>query len=576
MYKNFFGFKERPFKLVPNPDYLFLSRSHEEALAHLTYAVSEGDGFVLITGEVGTGKTTLCRSFLESLDENVITAFIFNPKLDSIQLLKAINDEFGIDSTADSIKGLVDVLNVFLIEQKRNSKKVIILIDEAQNLTQDVLEQLRLLSNLETTKDKLLQIILVGQPELGEMLDSSELRQLGQRITLSCHLRPFNLKETQAYIEHRLNIASVKPEARFTKGAISAVYQYSGGVPRLINIACDRALLTGFGLDEKTIGQSIVRAAIRELSGKGDPGHQWFLRPKQVVLMGSAICLVLFFIFVFVPFKTTPTEKGNTPEHALAKRPSPVAETEKDLAIRSAPPITTPGTAVVAEKMTEMPSAITPGPSFKEYLMATDEKNSRQNALCTAMAMWSREVEIKPYLLEVNDDRDFFRLAAKQNGFLIQRVMHDFELVKTLNLPAVLAFYSPGTLSPVYLTLCRMESDLITLKSHPEDPGINVTAGELDSYYSGTAYIPWKNFYDYSGVIPANATEDTIVTLKMHIRDIGYENIDISPFYDDATRKAIKMIQHKHGLDEDGLVGPLTKIILYNEVKRLNVPLISR
>ena len=172
MYNRFFGFKERPFKLVPNPEYLYLSRSHEEVLAHLNYAVGYGEGFVEITGEVGTGKTTLCRMFLESLDENTAAAYIFNPKLDALQLLKAINDEFGIPSDTESIKTLIDRLNAFLLEKKAQGKRVILLVDEAQNLSADVLEQLRLLSNMETTTSKLLQIILVGQPELGELLET--------------------------------------------------------------------------------------------------------------------------------------------------------------------------------------------------------------------------------------------------------------------------------------------------------------------------------------------------------------------------------------------------------------------
>ena len=199
----------------------------------------------------GTGKTTLCRAFLETLDENTKTAFIFNPKLDAIHLLKAINDEFGIDATSDNTKGLVDALNGFLMAKKHEGAKVVLLIDEAQNLSIDVLEQLRLLSNLETTRDKLLQIILVGQPELGELLDSPELRQLAQRITLSSHLKPFDKKDTRSYIEHRLNVASTKAGVHFTSGAFNAVYTFSRGIPRLINIVCDRALLTAFGLNKK-------------------------------------------------------------------------------------------------------------------------------------------------------------------------------------------------------------------------------------------------------------------------------------------------------------------------------------
>ena len=172
MYENFFGFKERPFKLVPNPAYLFLSKSHEEVLAHLTYSVIQGDGFMEITGEVGTGKTTLCRAFLENLDNNTKAAYIFNPNLTSVQLLKTINNEFGINADADNTKDLIDTLNSFLIMQKTQGKNTILLIDEAQNLTKEVLEQLRLLSNLETAKHKLLHIILVGQTELKKKLNS--------------------------------------------------------------------------------------------------------------------------------------------------------------------------------------------------------------------------------------------------------------------------------------------------------------------------------------------------------------------------------------------------------------------
>jgi general secretion pathway protein A len=258
MYKYFFGFKENPFKLVPNPAYLFLSKSHEEALAHLTYALEQGEGFMEITGEVGTGKTTLCRAFLENLDHHTTAAYIFNPNLNSLQLLKTINDEFGIASNSDNIKDLINGLNVFLIEQKSKGKKTILLIDEAQNLTNEVLEQLRLLSNLETTKDKLIHIILIGQPELKEKLNSYELRQLEQRISLNCRLIPLNFKEVCNYIQHRIRIASEKTSIRFDPAAYQSIFGYSRGIPRLINIVCDRALLTAFVLDQQKITKDIV------------------------------------------------------------------------------------------------------------------------------------------------------------------------------------------------------------------------------------------------------------------------------------------------------------------------------
>ncbi|MBW1799799.1 MAG: AAA family ATPase, partial [Deltaproteobacteria bacterium] len=301
MYKKFFGFKERPFKLVPNPAYLFLSRSHEEALAHLSYAISQGDGFVEITGEVGTGKTTLCRAFLETLDENTEAAYIFNPKLDAIQLLKAINDEFAIRSEPDNTKDLIDILNAFLIEKKGQGKKVILLVDEAQNLSVEVLEQLRLLSNLETTTSKLLQIILVGQPELGDMLDSYDLRQLGQRITLSCHIHPMTRNETRQYILHRIHTASQKPGVTFTWAAFFAIYRYSRGIPRQINIVCDRALLFAYGLNRHIITGSIVKASARELAGRGDIRKFGLQVPGKSTVVLAAVCVALFLYILFRP-----------------------------------------------------------------------------------------------------------------------------------------------------------------------------------------------------------------------------------------------------------------------------------
>ena len=293
MYSNFFGFKERPFKLLPDPTYLFLSKSHEEALAHLKYAVEHGDGFVEITGEVGTGKTTLCRVFLDRLSDDTEAAYIFNPRLDEVQLLKAINDELHIASSGKNAKELVDALNAFLMQMKAANKNVIVIIDEAQNLSIDVLEQLRLLSNLETTRSKLIQIILVGQPELAEMLDSHELRQLGQRVTLSCYLAPLTFNETSAYIEHRLQIALTKPGRLFSKSALKEIYKYASGIPRLINIICDRSLLIAYSRNRKKISGNMVRMAIRELWSRGDHRKRFPLKRRTTAAIMVAAAVVL-------------------------------------------------------------------------------------------------------------------------------------------------------------------------------------------------------------------------------------------------------------------------------------------
>lgn len=566
MYKNFFGFKERPFKLVPNPAYLFLSRSHEEAMAHLTYAMKQGDGFVEITGEVGTGKTTICRAFLESLDENTEAAYIFNPKLDSIQLIKAVNDEFGISSDADNIKDLIDTLNSFLIEKRAEGKNVILLIDEAQGLNKEVLEQLRLLSNLETTNHKLLQIILVGQPELGEKLDSRDLRQLSQRISLSCRLIPLNYRETKEYIQHRINIASRKQGIKFTRTAYRYIYKYSRGIPRSINIVCGRALLTAFGLDQQRITGKIIRTSIKELAGRGDMKRYGLWDGKKAILLFSVLCLSLFMILFYRPgflnvneiFNLQESKKPDIsqPEH-LVLNPAPDLKPTRRQAVKDSEPF------------------VEPVRDLGIFLSERDKRSSRRMALKAALDLWNTDSEIKPHLNGIDNDLDFFRLAAKQNGLLIRRIKGDLNLVKKLNLPAVLAFYLPEDLSPAYLTLIKIEGEKVTLRSEVGDNAIEVEQNILSSYWSGLAYIPWKNFLSLTGTIPLNSSKDTIITLKILMHDIGFNNIEINPFYDESTQHAVKEIQKKHGIQVDGVVGSTTKIVLYNEKNDFKIPHIT-
>ena len=563
MYKNFFGFKERPFKLVPNPAYLFLSRSHEEAMAHLTYAMKQGDGFVEITGEVGTGKTTICRAFLESLDENTEAAYIFNPKLDSIQLIKAVNDEFGISSDADNIKDLIDTLNSFLIEKRAEGKNVILLIDEAQGLNKEVLEQLRLLSNLETTNHKLLQIILVGQPELGEKLDSRELRQLSQRITLSCRLIPLNYREVKEYIQHRISIASRKQGIKFARAAYRYIYKYSRGIPRSINIVCGRALLTAFGLDQQRITGKIIRTSIKELAGRGDMKRYGLWDGKKAILLFSVLCLSLFMILFYRPgflnvneiFNLQESKKPDIsqPEH-LVLNPAPDLKPTRRQAVKDSEPF------------------VEPVRDLGIFLSERDKRSSRRMALKAALDLWNTDSEIKPYLNGIDNDLDFFRLAAKQNGLLIRRIKGDLNLVKKLNLPAVLAFYLPEDLSPVYLTLIKIEGEKVTLRSEVGDNAIEVEQNILASYWSGLAYIPWENFLSLNGTIPLNSSKDTIITLKMLMYDIGFNNLKISPFYDESIQNAVREFQKKHGIQVDGIVGSTTKIVLYNEKNDFKIP----
>ncbi|WP_462319959.1 ExeA family protein [Halochromatium sp.] len=268
MYLNYFGLSEASFSITPDPQYLFLSEQHREALAHLLYGAGENGGFVLLTGEVGTGKTTICRAFLEQTPEQVDVALVLNPAMTAIELMHAICQEFGVAAPdhQDSVKVLVDRLNSFLLDAHARGRHPVVVIDEAQNLRPRVMEQVRLLTNLETSKQKLLQIFLIGQPELREMLASQELRQLNQRITARFHLSPLSPRETAAYVDHRITVAGVQ-RPLFTAAALREVHRRSRGVPRLINLICDRSLLGAAVSRRMQVTPSIVRRAAHELLG---------------------------------------------------------------------------------------------------------------------------------------------------------------------------------------------------------------------------------------------------------------------------------------------------------------------
>lgn len=265
MYCQFYGLKERPFNVTSDPAFFFLSRQHKEALSHLLYGVSQRKGILVITGEIGTGKTTLCRFFLNQLPKNIKTAFILNPYFSEIQLLEAIINDFGLKARNKSRLSFVWELNKFLLNETQASNNVVLIIDEAQNLRPQALEQIRLLSNLETEKDKLIQIVLMGQPELKRKLDLYELRQLKQRIMVRYHIAPLEEYELSEYINHRLNIAGSTGNINFTDETLKAISDFSCGVPRLINIICDRALLAGFVAETKTIDSEIINKCINEL-----------------------------------------------------------------------------------------------------------------------------------------------------------------------------------------------------------------------------------------------------------------------------------------------------------------------
>ncbi|MFP6597696.1 MAG: AAA family ATPase, partial [Candidatus Hydrogenedentota bacterium] len=267
MYTEYYGLTEKPFNLTPDPRYLFLSRKHKEAFAHLMYGIRHRSGFVMVSGEIGTGKTTICRSLLKQLDPNIEVALIFNPYLSPQELLKCINRDFGIESESATILELIDELNEYLLLCASEGKNCVLIIDEAQDLSAEILEQIRLLSNLETEKEKLLQIMLIGQPELARKLELNELRQLNQRITARYHLEALGEEETLQYVAFRLRVAGGRKKVRFTRKAIRVIYEISQGTPRVINALCDRSLLIGYTREIREITPKIVKLAAKEIQG---------------------------------------------------------------------------------------------------------------------------------------------------------------------------------------------------------------------------------------------------------------------------------------------------------------------
>ena len=292
MYEKYYGFKTKPFEITPDPRFFFLSENHKEALAHLKYAIREGKGFSVITGEVGTGKTTLVHMILSTLDENVRIANIFNPLMEPDDFLDYVCVDLGIREEGGGTRGQnITLLYHFLLECFEKKDRVFLIIDEAQNLDKKLLEEVRLLTNLETSKNKLLHVILLGQPELNKTLADEKFRALKQRITTRYNLNALNYEETKDYILFRLKKAGARNLSLFDDGAVKAIYKYSKGIPRLINIVCDNALITGFSRDSSRIKKPVILETIRDLEGLQKVNKSW-LWPAVIVIFIVLICTI--------------------------------------------------------------------------------------------------------------------------------------------------------------------------------------------------------------------------------------------------------------------------------------------
>jgi general secretion pathway protein A len=459
-------------------------------------------------------------------------------------------------------------------------------VDEAQNLSADVLEQLRLLSNLETTTSKLLQIILVGQPELGELLETEALRQLNQRITLCCHLIPLSASETREYIRHRIHIASRKPGLEFTAGAYRSIFKYTGGVPRLINIVCDRALLTAFSLGKHLISNSIVRRALRELDGKRNRSRKpIFFREKLIIALLVVLVILVAGLVVGQTMldRTSRMSIGPVVHHKIEKTISEstaamASEAAKEAIPEAAslspepPPSAAEPSTGQAAPPAVMTAAVDPPPfrDLEHVIAATDALNSRNGALAAVLRQWRAQNPLGVGPADVEDSDTFFRLSARYSNMEALRLKGNLTLIKNLNLPAILEFPLPDGSGSRFMALVGLADDEIRLSDGENT--FSVAPASLAGLWSGVAHIFWKNYYNYTGIIPISSPGEVILSLKVHLKALGFPIEEMTAAYDTSTRLAVEDIQARNGLDVDGMVGPMTKIALYNEDPSLNVP----
>jgi general secretion pathway protein A len=597
MYEAFYGLSEPPFRLTPDPHYLYLSTHHREALGHLLFGIREGTGFIAVTGDIGTGKTTLLRALLRDLEANTIVGYIFNPALSDLELLQTVNSEFSIPASSTSKKELVDELNRFLVAQKLAGKRVVIIVDEAQNLPPATLEQLRLLSNLETETTKLLQIVLVGQPELKLLLGRPELAQLNQRITVRWHLEPLDRAETGRYIVHRLRIAGGPGTADiFSPGALRMLYRYSGGVPRLINIAAHRALLAGFTREQRIISPTLMRHVIAELR-TDDAGprarRQRVLRVALaaggalVVGMGAALVSLRpaaenraqrpVSVPTIAAVAATDAAVEATPEPTLqAETPAETATPEAAAPTPTIVPETTPVADVPAdhepeavppnaEPRAEVPTAppsVTDGPvAFWRALAAVDHHDAAVAATTSLLAEWGVE-PLRP------DERASSRLdlqtIAARRGLRYLPTSGTLSRLAMMNLPAVLELSLPDSGQRRFALLAGVAGPNVIVRFG--EMGTLLTPQDVDRAWLGDAHLFWRDFEGFSAKLVPGSSGPEVRRLQQLLSRVGVYAGEPSLTYDAGTTEAVARFQRSHRLMPDGIVGPLTKIVLYGAV----------
>lgn len=531
MYREYFGLKESPFSIAPDPRYLFMSHKHREALAHLLYGINNG-GFVLLTGEVGTGKTTVCRCLLEQLPENIDIAFLLNPKLTVEELLAVFCDELGIPYPGGntSIKVFIDRINAYLLDAYARGRNTVLILEEAQNLGTDVLEQLRLLTNLETNQQKLLQIILVGQPELQEKLEKPEMRQLAQRITARYHLGPLSREEVEGYVAHRLSVAGAHARL-FPPSTTDRLFRLSGGIPRLINIICDRALLGAYVQGQDKVDKTTLVKAAQEVFGKTEEQklkkHPRRMRRVFAGLMLLAATTALGAAFLYY-----------RPQLLAMKSPAQVK----------------PAAAV-----TEAPK-----PVLLEWPSDQPIERSRDMAFETLFRQWG--VPFRPH-----GSADFCR-QARAYGLGCLEAKSSLSSLLHLNRPAVLKLFDDQG-REYFATLTSLLGETATFVLGTETR--TVDRSEIGKHWLGDYTLFWRLPPEYTGEIRPGSKGPGVRWLEKQLTLINGEmpHSRKKGTFDDALAKEVKKFQVSAGLVPDGVVGPQT-IIHINTASETDEPLL--
>ncbi len=555
MYTEFFGLREKPFTLSPDPKYLFLSDSHREALAHLLYGIEQGEGFIAVTGEVGTGKTTLCRTLLDRLDASTEVAFVFNPPLSGMELLQAVHHELGLLGGEATRQELTSELNQFLLEKKAQGKRVLLIIDEAQNLERDALEQVRLLGNLETNTAKLLQIVLLGQPELDTKLESPDLRQLRQRITVRWRLAALSAHETREYVSHRLKVAGASKEI-FTELATREIHRRTRGIPRVINLLCDRALLAAYAAQSHSIGLGLVSQVEREVAGppRGGSGFtswrdRFAVRPDLLVsaLIGATAFALMLGLALSTGFAAswfrgdaTPAQPNANAKPAAALSATTAAEADPGALpeVSSAPPTAPP---------LDLASAL-----------ARLSPAASGAASCDALlAVWG-EPRTGADLLSIGQVQDELRAR----GFsVLALVGSDLDALRRVDRPVLLMLTAlDGAPRPVLVE--RLDGDAAWLRGLGGQEAVRIPLGELSAHWDRTAYVAWRNPAALPDLLVRGSRGDGVAWLQHTLAQLGHYSGPPNGTFDSATSRAVREFQRANALAPDGAVGPFTQLLL--------------